>query len=77
MSIMEDLCQRMPHVFAKIFGLVDNQTLIKCKETSRIICNFMANERLFWIRIIQVHEESLEESWKKVVEDIFSARLIL
>jgi hypothetical protein len=68
MSIMEDLCQRMPHVFAKNFGLVDNQTWIKCKETSRIICNFMANERLFWIRIIQVHEESLKESWKKVVD---------
>ena len=65
---MEDLCQRIPHVSAKIFGLVDNQALIKCKESSRAIYNLMENERFFWIRIIQAHEGSLQDSWKKVVE---------
>ena len=65
---MEDLCQRIPRVSAKIFGLVENQTLIKCKESSRVIYNFMENERFFWIRIILGNQGSLQDSWKKVVD---------
>ena len=65
---MEDLCQRIPRVSAKIFGLVENQTLIKCKESSRVIYNLMENERFFWIRIILENQESLQDSWKKVVD---------
>ena len=65
---MEDLCQRIPRVSAKIFGLVENQTLIKCKESSRVIYNLMENERFFWIRIILGNEGSLQDSWKKVVD---------
>ena len=66
---MEDLCQRIPHVCGKIFGFVDDQTLIKCMEASREINNFVNNERFFWIRIIQAHEAEgrLQDSWKKVV----------
>ena len=65
---MEDLCQRIPRVSAKIFGLVENQTLIKCKESSRVIYNLMENERFFWIRIILENQGSLQDSWKKVVD---------
>ena len=65
---MEDLCQRIPRVSAKIFGLVENQTLIKCKESSRVIYNLMENERFFWIRIIHRNKVSLQNSWKKVVD---------
>ena len=65
---MEDLCQRIPRVSAKIFGLVENQTLIKCKESSRVIYNLMENERFFWIRIILRNQGSLQDSWKKVVD---------
>ena len=65
---MEDLCQRIPHVFVKIFCLVENQTLIKCKESSREICNLLENERFFWIRIIQAYAGSIQDSWKKVVD---------
>ena len=64
---MEDLCQRIPHVCAKIFGLVDDQTLIKCNEASKVFYNFVNNERFFCIRIILKHEERLQDSWKKVV----------
>ena len=64
---MEDFCQRIPHVCAKIFGLVNDQSLIKCKEASKIIYNVLENERFFWIRIIQAHEGRLQDSWKKVV----------
>ena len=64
---MEDLCQRIPHVCAKIFGLVDDQSLIKCKKASKIIYYVLENERFFWIRIIQAHEGRLQDSWKKVV----------
>ena len=65
---MEDLCQRIPRVSAKIFGLVENQTLIKCKESSRVIYNLMENERFFWIRIILGNQGSLQDSWKKIVD---------
>ena len=64
---MEDLCQRIPHVSVKIFGIVDDETLIKCKEASREIYNFLNNERFFWIRTIQAQERRLQDSWKKVV----------
>ena len=64
---MEDLSQRIPQVCAKIFGLVNDQSLIKCKEASRVIYNVLENERFFWIRIIQAHEARLQDSWKKVV----------
>ena len=67
MSTMEDLCQRIPHVCAKIFGLVGDQTLIKCKDASKIFYNFIDNERFFWIRMIKAHEERLQDSWKIVV----------
>ena len=66
-STMEDLCQRIPHVCAKIFGLVDDQTLIKCKDASKVFYNFINNERFFWLRIIHQHEGRLQDSWKKVV----------
>ena len=65
---MENLCQRIPRVSAKIFGLVEKQTLIKCKESSRVIYNLMENERFFWIRIIQAYAGSIQDSWKKVVD---------
>ena len=65
---MEDLCQRIPHVSAKIFGFVENQTLVKCKESSKTIYNLMETQRFFWIRIIQAHEGSIQDSWKKVVD---------
>ena len=40
---MEDLCQTMHHVCVKIVGLVDNQTLIKCKEPTLHYASIMGN----------------------------------
>lgn len=68
---MEDICRRIATVAAKVFKNLDNQDLIKCKESSKVICSFLDEEVLFAKRIIMAHFGNLVEfkdSWSKVIE---------
>ena len=67
---MKSLCQRFPHLSKSILNNCDNQSLIKSKEASREIFEFLENERFYWIRIIQrkyLNFEGFEESWKEAI----------
>ena len=68
---MEDLCQRIPCVAVMIFKNLNNQSLIKSKEASSELSQFMLNERFYWLRIIMKNDKSFLEYqalWKKVLE---------
>ena len=68
---MEELSNRFPTLITKILEIVDDQSLVKFKETSREMSRFIANDRFYWIRILKKYNQSFEEflhAWKLVIE---------
>ena len=75
--MMEDLCERFPSISKMLFENLDDQSLVKVKESSLKINNHLQNERFYWVRIIKKHFEQFEEfelfeefadAWKKVID---------
>ena len=67
----EDLFLRFPHLRDGIFDLLDDKNLAKCKEISRIWCQILETEKLYWIRKIQnVYRNLLghKEEWMKLTQ---------
>ena len=70
---MEMVCKRFPCVNQKILKNLDNQSLTRSKEASRVISKFVKNERFYWIRVIKKYSrkfQEFEESWKEVITKI-------
>ena len=68
---MEVLLKRFPLACKKIFINLDDQTLVRSKEASRGLFEFLQNNKLFWIRIMRKYKrnfEGLEESWNQVIK---------
>ena len=67
--MMEGLCKRFPLLVEMVFENLDDESLVKCKESSREINHHLQNQRFYWIRIIKTHGNFKEfaDSWKKVV----------
>ena len=68
---MEVLCKRFSLASKMIFKNLDDQGLIRTKESSRKISGFLDNERFLKIRIINIyveHFEGYEDEWKIVVQ---------
>ena len=51
---METFCKRFPVVSASILKCLDDKSLVKCKEASKDICQFIEEERFHWIRMIRI-----------------------
>lgn len=67
----EDIFLRFPHLRDGIFDLLDDKNLAKCKEISRIWCQMLETEKLYWIRKIQNLTRNLlghEEEWKQLTQ---------
>ena len=67
---MDRLCLRFPHLSKSILNNLDNQSLIKSKEASKEIFQFLENERFYWIRMIgrkYWNFDGFEESWKEAI----------
>ena len=67
---MEEIFMRFPRVSQRILNNLDNQSLIRSKEVSRVIAEYVENEKFYWIRIIKKYAgnfEGFEESWKEVI----------
>ena len=62
---MENCIRRFPVVGSMILRRLDDQTLVKNREISRKISEFIKNERFYWIRIIQKHNVNKREIIKK------------
>ena len=70
-TTMENLCGRFPLLSKMVFENLDDQSLVKVKESSRKINNHLQNERVYWIRMIKTHVEYLKkfaDAWKKVID---------
>jgi hypothetical protein len=69
---MENICLKFPHLFEQINKLLDNETLVKCKEASRTLYCAVENQRARkyqWIRIIQSYlqvSNEFKEHWRNV-----------
>ena len=70
-TTMENLCGRFPLLSKMVFENLDNQNLVKVKESSREINDHLQNERVYWIRMIKTHVEYFKkfaDAWKKVID---------
>ena len=61
---------RFPHLCESILNLLDNQTLVKCKEANRIWYNSINSGKVQWIKMIEKHvvsDEKVPEIWKNTI----------
>ena len=62
---MENCIQRFPFVGEMILNNLDDQSLVRSKEISRKVSEFIRKERFYWIRIIQKYNVDLRQGIKK------------
>jgi len=76
---MEELCIRFSHLSEKIFDLLDNETMINCKEASRFWFDYLDGQKLVQIRIIKAtvgQFHSIGKSWNKVFKSAFTETIM-
>ena len=70
---MEEICLRFPHISEQIFEILDDKTLVQCKEADRTLnncINYMKAGKFPWLRIIQKYikfsdiDNNLKDIWK-------------
>ena len=67
---MIDLCLRFPGVCDMVLSHLDNQSLMRCKISSRELCHYLDNERFIFKRIIKKYisgQFGFFQCWKKVI----------
>ena len=73
---MEDICLRIPHIMEEINTLLDNKSLVKCKEVSGIMSSIIENQKsgkYLTIRMIQSYIKNPKEfarDWKIVFQKL-------
>jgi ankyrin repeat protein len=78
---MEYLWLRIPHIFEKINELLDDKSLIKCKEVSRIICSIIKNQKsgkFLTTRMIQCYIKNpgeFSKDWRIIFQTLPAERL--
>ena len=69
---MENICLKFPHIFEQVNEILNNKTLIKCKEASRTLHSIVENQKARkyqWIRIVQSYlqvSKEFKEDWRIV-----------
>jgi hypothetical protein len=66
--IIENICLRFPHILEQINELLDNKSLIKCKEVSRILCSTIKKQefgKFLTKRVIQSYIQNSKEFAKE------------
>ena len=80
-SIIENICLRFPHLMEHINELLDNKSLMKCKEVSRTMCSNIENQKsgtFLTKRVIQSYNKNTKkytEEWKVVFKKLPLNRL--
>ena len=78
---MEHLWLRIPHICEQINELLDDESLIKYKEVSRVICSIIENQKsgkFLIIRMIQCYVKNPEEfstDWRIIFQKLPAERL--
>ena len=68
---MEDLCKRMPLLAGMILKSLDNHSLMICKESSIVLCQYLNKDKIVSVRKIKKYNSSFVEFqnvWKKVLK---------
>ena len=79
--IENTICLRFPHLLEQINELLDDESLTKCKEVSRIMCSVTKNQefgRFFTKRVIQSYIKNSREygeEWNIVLNKLSIKRL--
>ena len=63
---MENCIRRFPDVVTMILNNLDDQILVRSKEISREMSEFIKKERFYWIRIIEKYNDVSSQIIKKV-----------
>ena len=61
---------RFPTLAVKILNNLDDQSLMKYKESNRDNCKFLGQERFYWIRVLKKFNKYFEtsrETWRKAI----------
>ena len=65
---------RFPTLAVKILNNLDDQSLLKYKKSNRENCEFLSQERFYWMRILKKYRkkyneyfETCKESWPKAI----------
>ena len=78
---MESIGLRTPHILVQINDLIDNKSLMKCKEASRIMCSIIENlkcGKFLTMRRIQCYLKKpveFEKDWRVIFEKLPAERL--
>ena len=71
-SVIDIMIGRFPHLVTDIFKELDDQTLATCRNVSRLFCDYLDNEKILWVRIIQSYRNYTGSSypdWNKVLKN--------
>ena len=69
-SIMDVIQIRFPTLAVEILNNLDDQSLMKYKESNRDNWKFLCQERFYWIRILKKFNDYFEtsrETWRKAI----------
>ena len=69
---MEITFQRFPLLCEKISNNIDDENLVKLKESSQELSKLLDHQRFYWIRIIKHYKDNLQafqENWMKIIDN--------
>ena len=67
---MEIIFKRFPLLGEKISNNIDDENLVKLKESSQELSKLLDHQRFYWIRIIKHYKDNLQafqENWMKII----------
>ena len=67
---MDVIQKRFPTLAVNILNKVCDKSLLTYKESNKENCEFLVQERFYWIRILKnynIYFETNKESWKKAI----------
>ena len=62
---------RFLHIVQDVFEELDNKSLTHCRNVSRVCCDFIDDEKFYWVRKIQkyVFMKNFLKQWQKVLRN--------
>ena len=70
-TFLDEMMLRFPHIVQDVFKELDNKSLTNCRNVSRACCDFIDDEKLYWVRKIQnyVSMKNFLIQWQKVLRN--------
>ena len=65
---MEEQILKFPHIAEKIYGELDNESLVKCKEVSWPWNHFLENNKAYNLQVIKGYTNCSDALMKKLVK---------